>query len=61
MLEAISVEYYYKAHVEELNREAERIYRARQAETNEKPRELNPSIQRANLPVSGLRPKSACR
>lgn len=61
MLDATSVDYYYKARVEELEREADRIYRARRARADEKPRELNPSIQQANLSVSGLRPRSVCR
>lgn len=63
MLDTIPVEYYHKARVEELEREADHIYRARRAQADEKPGRSSelPCVQQPQFPYSGLRPKSVCR
>ena len=63
MLDAISVDYYYKARIEELDREADRIFSARRVRADGKPENPGglPCVPQSRLPYSGLRPKSVCR
>jgi hypothetical protein len=63
MLDAISAEYYYRALVQELDREADQIYRAHQAQAEENSPgcRVLPFIPRPHGPFSDLRPRSVCR
>jgi hypothetical protein len=63
MLDMITAEYYYRALVQELDREADRIYRAHQAQTEEKSHDsyVLPFIPRPHCPFSGLHTRSVYR
>jgi hypothetical protein len=61
MFDAIPTEDYYRALVQELDREADRIYRAHQAQAEEKSRHALPFIPRPHRLFSGLSPRSVYR
>lgn len=63
MLDLITAEYYYRALVQELDREAERIYQAQQAQSREASREacVLPFVPWPHRALSGLHTRSVYR
>ena len=63
MIDLIFTEYYYRTLVQELDREADRIYRRHQAQTEETSHEARvlPFVPRPHRPFSGLHTRSVCR